>query len=82
MPRVQAWSVWTNTYFLYTLQQHAEQLPLHPTRAKLASRYDAYSWDNMLLVEQALIAVEEDGQSDLDKSDQPCLLESINVGVL
>ena len=37
------------------------------TRAKSASRYDAYSWDNMLLVEQALVAVEEDGQSDLDE---------------
>ena len=27
--------------FFYTLQQHAEQLPLHPTREKAASRYDA-----------------------------------------
>ena len=35
----------------------------------------------MLLVEQALIAVEEDGQSDLDKSDQPCLLESASTWV-
>ena len=35
----------------------------------------------MLLVEQALVAVEEDGQSDLDKSDQPCLLESASTWV-
>ena len=40
-------------------------------QSKRASCYDAYSWDNMLLVEQALVAIEEDGRSDLDKSDQP-----------
>ena len=62
--------------FFYTFQQHVEQLPLRPTRAKAASCYDAYLWDNMPLVEQGLVAVEEDGRSDLDKSDQPCLLES------
>ena len=36
----------------------------------------------MPLVEQALIAVEVDGRSDLDRGDQPCLLESALTWVL